>query len=80
MTKQDIIANIEEMDFSYNEETQESYEFWKEAVNKAPEFIKEDIAGLRKEYKDMWEEDFSFSVKYAEILKPLNLKITVDEA
>ena len=80
MTKQEIITSIEEMEFSYNEENEESYAFWIEAVKKAPEFLKEDIAGLRKEYKDMWEEDFSFSVKYAEILKPLNLNITVDEA
>lgn len=32
MTKKEIIANIEAMNYYYNEENEESYSFWKEAV------------------------------------------------
>ena len=39
MTKQEIIKNIEEMNYSYNEETLEAYSFWREAVKKVPDFI-----------------------------------------
>ena len=85
MTKQEIIKNIEEMNYSYNEETVEAYSFWREAVKKVPEFVKQDIASLRKSilntcaYDDELPNDFSFSKKYAKILRPLNLDITIDE-
>lgn len=84
MTKKEIIANIEAMNYYYNEETEESYSFWREAVKKVPEFVKQDIAELRASLKEVWNndldiQDFSFSKQFAEILKPLNLDILVDE-
>ena len=84
MTKKEIIANIEAMNYYYNEENEESYSFWKEAVKKVPEFVKQDIAELRASLKDVFNkdldmQDFSFSKQFAEILKPLNLNILVDE-
>jgi hypothetical protein len=84
MTKKEIIANIEAMNYYYNEENEESYSFWREAVKKVPEFVKQDIADLRASLKDVFNsdldmQDFSFSKQFAEILKPLNLNILVDE-
>jgi len=84
MTKKEIIANIEAMNYYYNEENEESYSFWREAVKKVPEFVKQDIAELRASLKEVWNndldmQDFSFSKQFAEILKPLNLDILVDE-
>lgn len=81
MTKKQIIAEIEAMNYYYNSETEEGFEFWKEAVKKVPEFIKQDIASLResvKEFNDMDMEDFIFSKEFGEILKPLNLDIQVE--
>ena len=57
MTKKDIIANIEAMNYYYNEENEESYSFWKEAVKKVPEFVKQDIADLRASLKDVFNSD-----------------------
>ena len=84
MTKKEIIANIEAMNYYYNEENEESYSFWREAVKKVPEFVKQDIAELGASLKEVWNndldmQDFSFSKQFAEILKPLNLDILVDE-
>jgi hypothetical protein len=85
MTKKEIIANIEAMNYYYNEENEESYSFWREAVKKVSDFVKQDIADLRQSmkevcgYDDELPTDFSFSKKYAEILKPLNLDILLDE-
>ena len=80
MTKKEIIDNIEAMNYYYNEETEESYSFWREAVKKVPEFVKQDIADLRQSMKEVWNgDDFSFSKQFAEILRPLDLDILVDE-
>ena len=79
MTKAQIISEIESGNYYYNHEDQESYSFWKQAVKKVPEFVKNDIAGLRAEMMDFWGEDFFFSKEFAEILKPLNLEISVHE-
>ncbi len=81
MTKKQIIAEIMSGDYYYNSETEEGFEFWKEAVKKVPEFIKQDIASLResvKEFNDMDMDDFIFSKEFGEILKPLNLEIQVE--
>jgi hypothetical protein len=84
MTKKEIIANIEAMNYYYNEENEESYSFWREAVKKVPEFVKQDIADLRASLKNVFNsdldmQDFSFSKQFAEILKPLNINILVNE-
>lgn len=84
MTPKQIISDIESMLFYYNEETQEAYDFWTEAVKKCPEFVKKDIQELRElmkevgEYDDELTGDFIFSAKYGEILKPLGLDIIVE--
>jgi len=84
MTKKEIIANIEAMNYYYNEENEESYSFWREAVKKVPEFVKQDITELRASLKEVFNDDlgmqdFYFSKQYAEILKPLNLGLSVEE-
>jgi hypothetical protein len=84
MTKSQIIDNIEAMNYYYNEENEESYSFWREAVKKVPEFVKQDIAELRASLKSQsnWfykTPDFSFSKQFAEILKPLNIDVLIDE-
>lgn len=83
MTKKQIIAEILSGNYYYNSETEEGFEFWKEAVKKVPEFIKNDIADLRKSIKDICNndldmDDFIFSKEFGEILKPLNLDIQVE--
>jgi hypothetical protein len=86
MTKAQIISEINSGNYYYNQiDDPESYNFWKQAVKKAPEFIKNDIADLRKSMSDVcnYDEelpnDFSFSKEFAEILKPLNLDILIDD-
>jgi len=83
MTKKKIIQHIKEMNYYYNSETDEGFDFWKEAVKKVPEFIKNDISELRKSIKDICNddldmEDFIFSKEFGEILKPLNLDIQIE--
>ena len=80
----EIIQNIVEMNYCYNDESFESISFWEEAVSKVPEFVKEDIKELRESVKencaDLGISDFEFTPIFGKILSPLNLDIKISYA
>ena len=82
MTGTEIIQNIVEMNYTYNENSCDSVSFWREAVLKVPEFVKEDIKELRKSVKEtcsyMGMTDFTFNPVFGDILEPLKLDIIIE--
>ena len=64
---------------TYNDNSPDAIEFWKNAVAFFPNEVAKDVQSLRDFVKNDKEpyrmDDFVFNKEYTEILKPLNLDI-----
>lgn len=78
MKIQEIIDHVDFCNYMFSDNDAETLNFFKEAVKKAPEFIKKEVLELvsySKQDKDFDCEEFTFAKEYKEIFAPLNIQV-----
>ena len=82
MKKSEIIDHVEFCHYMFSDNDFKTLEFFKEAVKKAPNFIKKEVLSLvaySKKDEDFHCEEFTFPKEYKEIFAPLNIIVKYED-